>query len=480
MENDTQKRRQMMETKDMAIAISGVPKGQDFYGDEPVANYAKGLYRPEYTLAKHNLFIINVREEQGKYYFYYSYLIPNTSDSDKRSGGYFALTLKVKEHYCEDLSRLYQLFKQVCDNMVTGVFLNKDKKFLINAFASRKDKYEELIKRFKELLASYFSNSFTKLENNSGKIKTDGSTLQRHVSENGCDLYSDELFACRNVSLAPEIPRTISLIAPLEKQLADTKLQLKNTSDALKRTTDELNRCKGENENLKRWIDELKRENENLNRRIDELKRENDKLKDRKKTFSEINERWKEMENSFSEMRESMRLIMPSCESMGQQRREKENPVDQGVAKFKKWISGHKKWWIIGVLLVFGVLLFWIFYPCDKAGGGNSGNTDSSTETATEESAQHTSRAIDFELGDTLVVSDTVLHAGDTVVFTLKKDGRDCYDGGKWAADGFSSPDNSTGGTQRVIVKCKDTATISFTPEKDTVKYRMRFPIRKE
>lgn len=455
-----------METKDMAIAISGVPKGQDFYGDEPVANYAKGLYRKEYTSAEYNLFIINVREEEGKYYFYYSYLIPNTSDSDKRSGGYFALTLKVKEHYCEDLSRLYQLFKQGCDKKVTEVFLNKDKKFLINAFASRKDKCEELIKLFKRQLASDFSNSFTKLENNSGKIKTDGSTLQRHVSENGCDLYSDELFACGNVSLAPEIPRTISRIVPLQKQLDNTKLRLENTSDELKRTTDKLDRYKEENENMKQ--------------RIDESKRENDKLKDRQKTFSEINERLKEVENSCSEMREAMKSIMPDYESMGQQRRKKENPVDQGVAKFKKRISGHKKWWIIGVLLVFGVLLFWIFYPCDKAGGGNSDNTDSLTETATEESAQHTSRAKDFELGDTLVVSDIGLYAGDTVVFTLKKDGKECYDNGEWAFDGFSSLNKSARCTQRVIVAGKDTATISFTTEKDTVKYRMRFPIRKE
>lgn len=452
-----------METKDMAIAISGVPKGQSIHGDEPVANYAKGLYRKEYTSAEYNLFIINVREEEGKYYFYYSYLIPNTSDSDKRSGGYFALTLKMKEHYCEDLSRLYQLFKQVCDNKVTGVFLNKNKKFLIDTFASRKDKCEELIELFKQLLASNFSGSFTKLESNSGKIKTDGSTLQRHVSENGCDLYSDELFACGNVSLAPEIPRTISRIVPLQKQLDNTKLRLENTSDELKRTTDELNRCKEENENMKR--------------RIDESKRENDKLKDRQKTFSEINERLKEVENSCSEMREAMKSIMPNYESMGQQRREKENPVDQGVAKFKKRISGCNIW-LIGVLSAF--VLFVIFYLCDKAGGGDSGDTDSSTETATEESAQHTSHSIDFELGDTLVVSDTVLHAGDTVVFTLRKDGRKCYAGGKWAADGFSLPDNSARCTQRVIVAGKDTATISFTTEKDTVKYRMRFPIRKE
>ncbi len=452
-----------METKDMAIAISGVPKGQSIHGDEPVANYAKGLYRKEYTSAEYNLFIINVREEEGKYYFYYSYLIPNTSDSDKRSGGYFALTLKMKEHYCEDLSRLYQLFKQVCDNKVTGVFLNKNKKFLIDTFASRKDKCEELIELFKQLLASNFSGSFTKLESNSGKIKTDGSTLQRHVSENGCDLYSDELFACGNVSLAPEIPRTISRIAPLQKQL-------ENTTEALNRTTAELNRCKGENENLNRRIDELKR-------RIDESKRENDKLKDRQKTFSEINEWWQGMENSFSEMREDMRSIMPNYESMGQQRREKENPVDQGVAKFKKRISGCNIW-LIGVLSAF--VLFVIFYLCDKAGGGDSGDTDSSTETATEESAQHTSHSIDFELGDTSVVSDIGLYAGDTVDFTLKKDGREYNDRGKWAADGFSSPDKSARCTQRVIVKCKDTATISFTPEKDTVKYRMCFPIRKE
>ena len=448
-----------METKDMAIAISGVPKGQSFHGDDEVSHYAKGLYRSEYTSAEHSLFIINAREEEGKYCFYYSYLIPHTSDSDNRTGGYFALTLKVKEHYCEDLSRLYQLFKQVCDKMVTGVFLNKNNKFLIDTFASRKDKCEELIKLFKQLLSSNFSSSFTKLESNSVKIKADGQILKRHVSENGCDLYSDELFACGNVSLAPEIPRTISRIAPLQKQL-------KNTSDALNRTTAELNRCKGENENMKR--------------RIDESKRENDKLKDRQKTFSEINERLKEMENSCSVMREAMKSIMPNYESMVQQRRKKENPVDQGVAKFKKRISGHKKWWIIGVLLVFGVLLFWIFYHRDKAGEGNSGNTDSSPETATEEPAQHTSHSIDFELGDTLVVSDIGLYAGDTVDFTLKKDGREYNDRGKWAADGFSLLDNSARCTQRVIVAGKDTATISFAPENDTVKYRMRFPIRKE
>lgn len=450
-----------METKDMAIAISGVPKGQNFHGDDEVSHYAKGLYRSEYTSAEHNLFIINAREEQGKYYFYYSYLIPNTSDSDKRSGGYFALTLKVKEHYCEDLSRLYQLFKQGCDKMVTEVFLNKDKKFLINAFASRKDKCEELIKLFKQLLASNFSGSFTKLENNSGKIKTDGSTLQRHVSENGCDLYSDELFACGNVSLAPEIPRTISRIVPLQKQLDNTKLRLENTSDELKRTTDELNRYKEENENMKR--------------RIDESKRENDKLKNRQKTFSEINEWWQGMENSFSVMREDMRTIMPNYENMGQQRRKKENPVDQGVAKFKKRISGCKIW-LIGVLSVF--ILFWIFYLCDKVGGDKSGPT----ETATEASARHASYPIGFELKDTVNVSDRGLRVGDTVVFTLKKDGRKCYAGGKWAADGFLLPDNSARCTQRVIVigDDKDTATISFTPENDTVKYRMRFPIRKE
>lgn len=448
-----------METKDMAIAISGVPKGQNFHGDDEVSHYAKGLYRSEYISAEHNLFIINAREEQGKYCFYYSYLIPRTSDSDNRTGGYFALTLKLKEHYCEDLSRLYQLFKQVCDNKVTGVFLNKNKKFLIDTFASRKDKCEELIELFKQLLSSNFSGSFTKLESNSVKIKADGQILRRHVSEKGCDLYSDELFDCGTVFLAPEIPRTISRIAPLQKQLDNTELRLKNTTEALNRTTAELNRCKGENENMKR--------------RIDESKRENDKLKDRQKTFSEINEWWQGMENSFSEMREDMRSIMPNYESMGQQRRKKENPVDQGVAKFKKRISGCNIW-LIGVLSAF--VLFVIFYLCDKVGGGSV----SPTETATEESVQHASHSIGFELGDTLVVSDIGLYAGDTVVFTLRKDGKECYDNGEWAADGFLSLNKSARCTQRVIVENKDTATISFAPENDTVKYRMRFPIRKE
>ncbi|GEM_PF-5555362 len=62
----------------------------------------------------------------------------------------------------------------------------------------------------------------------------------------------------------------------------------------------------------------------------------------------------------------------------------------------------------------------------------------------------------------------------------MRKDGKECYDNGEWAADGFLSLNKSARCTQRVIVDNKDTATISFAPKNDTVKYKMRFPIEKE
>ena len=466
----------MVVTENIEIAISGNPDGHSTYGDKNALTYANTLNNGDtYKKEPYDCFLsIDIWKEQNDTVFYYSYVIPYTQEFTNRRNGYFAVTLRVKGHYCEDMTRLYQLLDQLC-GLKKNEFLDTNKHFLVSSFNAKKDACEHLISSLKQSLDRFFSLSFTPIGKNIG-IKTDRKTLKCHISEYGCDLYLDDLFNCGQAFLSAQIPRANVQLKEnknTKEQLEQLRLQLQtveNSKKQLERTY----------QNTQKEITQLKGDTENLNRQIGELKQENDKLKDRQKIFSEINERWQGMENSFSVMRKDMKAIRQYCESMEQQHEEK-NPVDQKVAKFKKRISGHKKRWIIGVLLVFGVLLlFWIFLCCGKADGDKSGNTDSSTETATEASAQHTSHSIDFELWDTLVVSDTELDAGDTVIFILKKDGREYNDRGKWAVDGFSSPDNSAICTQRVIVECKDTATISFTPENDTVKYRMRFPIRKE
>ena len=397
------------------IAIGGVPNGNKTYGDSKAIGYAEQLYNGETVNSPYKYYFkIEVREEEGKECFYYSYIVPQITDQSGRSGGYFAIVLRSCNHYCEDLSRLYQLLKQTYDKKVEGILLGKDKKFIVSNFD--KANSESIIQFLRRNIDNCFSQSFTLLDR---KLNKNGKCVKRHISEQGCDLFLNTLFECGEAILAPEIHRSENKLQPLEAEIK----KLNNIIMAQKKSIHDLENKKGE---LEEQNAELKSENDKLQRGVEKSRNADDALRQ----IREI------LDNTLGA--KSNAYVAKSRAD----NEERENPVDASLRKNKKKILI----WSIVILAVF-LLGFGIGIV----------STHKKTDEQTEQSKEQTTQAIrSIRLNrDTLEKEhDREIHPGDTILFVV--DATSVMD---WGVDGFEEISSCYVVTKADI----DTATISFT-----------------
>ena len=397
------------------IAIGGVPNGNKTYGDSKAIGYVEQLYNREVGNSPYKYYFkIEVREEEGKECFYYSYIVPQITDQIGRSGGYFAIVLRSCNHYCEDLSRLYQLLKQTYDKKVEGVLLGKDKKFIVSNFD--KANSESIIQFLRRNIDNCFSQSFTLLDR---KLNKNEKCVKRHISEQGCDLFLNTLFECGEAILAPEIHRSENKLQPLEAEIK----KLNNIIMAQKKSIHDLENKKGE---LEEQNAELKSENDKLQREVEKSRNADDALRQ----IREI------LDNTLGA--KSNAYVAKSRAD----NEERENPVDASLRKNKKKILI----WSIVILAVF-LLGFGIGIV----------STHKKTDEQTEQSKEQTTQAIrSIRLNrDTLEKEhDREIHPGDTILFVV--DATSVMD---WGVDGFEEISSCYVVTKSDI----DTATISFT-----------------
>lgn len=454
-----------METKNISVAISGVPEGNDFYGDKDLAKYCEELYNERYSKFKNCFLLVEARAGQNVDRFYYTYFIPQMSGCNARAGGFFAVTLGVNEHYCEDLSRLYQFFKQICERFI-GVFIDKNRKYTISKFSLREDKCQELISTFKTHLQKNFSASFTKW-NGSGKTKigNGGQELQRHVSEYGCDLYLDELFANGKAILAQEITKHQEQIEPLKRRL-------KATGDELAKTKDKLTETTKDRDLIKTKMENEKQKNNSLQRQIERQ--------------TELKKRWQEIKKSVDEMGQAF-----GSDDNGSSQRSQStnngnsnpNSVDAGVKNIGNKLRNNGKLVVVLVVIIIAAIVIVLMQLCghDDATDKGSDTPTSEAEETKQQEPTYSSLKAGFSLdGDTIVVSPVELSRKDTVEFVLKKNGVEYTEKVEWGADGFSCSSEQLNRRRAVVNEdINDTVTVSVTL-KDNRKYRMRFPVNKE
>lgn len=411
------------------IAIGGVPNGNKTYGDSKAIGYAEQLYNGETVNSPYKYYFkIEAREEEGKECFYYSYIVPQITDQSGRSGGYFAIVLRSCNHYCEDLSRLYQLLKQTYDKKVEGVLLGKDKKFIVSNFD--KANSESIIQFLRKNIDACFSQSFTRLDR---KLNKNGECVERHISEQGCDLFLNTLFECGEAILAPEIHRSENKLQPLEAEIK----KLNNIIMAKKNSIQDLENKEGE---LEEQNAELKSENDKLQREVEKSRNADGALRQ----IREI------LDNTLGA--KSNAYVAKSRDY----NKERENPIDASLRKNKKKILV----WSIVILAVF-LLGFGIGIV----------STHKKTDEQTEQSKEQTTQAIrSIRLNrDTLEKEhDREIHPGDTILFVV--DATSVMD---WGVDGFEEISSCYVVTKSDI----DTATISFTDYLGK-KSKHRFPVK--
>ena len=411
------------------IAIGGVPNGNKTYGDSKAIGYAEQLYNGETVNSPYKYYFkIEVREEEGKECFYYSYIVPQITDQIGRSGGYFAIVLRSCNHYCEDLSRLYQLLKQTYDKKVEGVLLGKDKKFIVSNFD--KANSESIIQFLRRNIDNCFSQSFTLLDR---KLNKNGKCVKRHISEQGCDLFLNTLFECGEAILAPEIHRSENKLQPLEAEIK----KLNNIIMAQKKSIQDLENKKGE---LEEQNAELKSENGKLQREVEKSRNADDALRQ----IREI------LDNTLGA--KSNAYVAKSRAD----NEERENPVDASLRKNKKKILV----WSIVILAVF-LLGFGIGIVSTHK------KTDEQTEQSKEQTPQAI-RSIRLDRDTSEKEHDREIHSGDTILFVA--DATSVMD---WGVDGFEEISSCYVVTKSDI----DTATISFTDYLGE-KSKHRFPVK--
>lgn len=410
------------------IAIGGVPNGNKTYGDSKAIGYVEQLYNEEAKKKSYKFFKIEVREEEGKECFYYSYIVPQITDQIGRSGGYFAIVLRSCNHYCEDLSRLYQLLKQTYDKKVEGVLLGKDKKFIVSNFD--KANSESIIQFLRRNIDNCFSQSFTRLDR---KLNKNGKCVKRHISEQGCDLFLNTLFECGEAILAPEIHRSENKLQPLEAEIK----KLNNIIMAQKKSIHDLENKKGE---LEEQNAELKSENGKLQREVEKSRNADDALRQ----IREI------LDNTLGA--KSNAYVAKSRDY----NKERENPVDASLRKNKKKILV----WSIVILAVF-LLGFGIGIVSTHK------KTDEQTEQSKEQTTQAI-RSIRLDRDTSEKEHDREIHSGDTILFVA-----DVTSVMDWGVDGFEEIPSCY-----VVTKSDmDTATISFTDYLGE-KSKHRFPVK--
>ena len=418
------------------IAIGGVPHGNKTYGDSKATGYAEQLYNEKTQKTPYNFFKIEVREEENKECFYYSYVVTQIIDQSKgRPGGYFAIVLRSYNHYCEDLSRLYQLLKQTYDKKVEGVLLGKDKKFIVSNFDRANS--ESIIQFLRKNIDGCFSQSFTRLDR---KLNKKEYCVKRHISEQGCDLFLNTLFESGEAILAPEIPRSEKKLQPLEAE----NQKLKEIIMAKNKKIQNLENKKGE----------LEQQNAGLNKQNAELQSENGKLQ------REVEERRK-ADKALRQIREILdNTLGANSNAYAANRRnvneERENPVDASLKKNKKKILI----WSIVILAVF-MLGFGIgIVSTHKKTYEQTEQSNKQTEQLSQQSdEQIEQQPLTISLSrDTLKVHGyDEIHFGDTIWFEVKEYVKE------WKVDGFYKINSNSRSCYCVVKSDIDTATISFT-----------------
>lgn len=429
------------------IAISGNPKGHQQYGDATAKKYAENLYGSAYTDAEYPFMSIEIKQENSAWCFYYTYVVSKTKEVDARPGGHCAIIIRVENEYCEDLSRLYQLLKQLFDAKIRNVFIDRNNKFLVSNFEDKKTNADDLINTLRTILSKKFESSFSELKQ---RIAPADSRIERHISEFGCDLYLDTLFKHKSVFLSPEIHQMAKEIQPLKERNEKLQIGYNQLKEALDNEKTELRRKNAEIEKLRAELNRLKFQNNNWNDILEDLKSFERDLKSQR--------------NTINKLKTDIKTSLPKPEG---------NPVDVGWAKNKNKILIT----LLAILVLVGG--FFSIKSCF-----NGGDTESSTSTATENTTKEEitwKSEKDFILNDTLEISTESVKKDEEIIFKLKDEkGKEYLEEGVWKQEGVEIKETKKGSV-KVVVKSdgKDTITISFTPQKTPKqKYKKRFVVK--
>lgn len=221
---------------EIKLYAHGVPKGQGLWCVENLdSNYIDSFYGRKSNVPAHML--VEVRQFASSSNCYYTYFVGNTCDKDGRTGGYFALTLRINYYYA-DIRNIYNLLDAAFNKFIVGSIVtitNGGVRYLISDFSQADDNLKALELEINKYLMQFSSDSdFVSL--NGFKANSQSEAAQLNLLECEAKTVANHVKNHGVISVSPHYPsnREQQMVQKMTAEINEIKTSAQQQINAAK------------------------------------------------------------------------------------------------------------------------------------------------------------------------------------------------------------------------------------------------------
>lgn len=270
----------MVRTMDVRIYVHGRPAGQDVWsknGSEKDEGYLRMFLDSRIGDDAHAVLVTDVCGNDSCY----TYLRRmNIVEYSRRSEGYFAITVCIKNAFFTSTNLLYEVLDIAYRKLCAGSdkFIEEDGRFAVKAFNEK----PEILDKIASFILQNLENNASlvnPLENVSG---TAGTTLMEYALENAdCPGFIAD-FKKSTLAVSPEYPSNQDLLSAMKLQMQTVRQEMGKAERELAKCRQDALQMKSSNESLQKEFSALKKKKEELVRKLADVAAQYEKpLKDK-------------------------------------------------------------------------------------------------------------------------------------------------------------------------------------------------------
>lgn len=370
------------------LFVHGVPNGQDIWGNPGAdTKYIETFYgRKSNVLSQMFLEVMQIAGETNAYYTYF-YYNDNIQDTSSRTGGYFALTLRINYYYA-DIQNIYNLLEAAFNKFIIGNVLEYTTgggcRFLISQLNQANDILKTLEKELHNYLMEFSCDKdFISLndfksngQNNSTTINLLEATpniVIKHVKSMGKISVSSFYPSSKEQQIINKMNTEIQAVT-INAQQQISAIRQKAQQDVLSAQKDKeqgIQAIKNEYKEADKRISQLSAQNDKaekeinrLNSQVNDLNAKLQNAQSYKEHYEENQKKVEKMENLIAEIKKNLSGMNGIYEQLGISsvgtRRGGENEKSYGIMAFIKNIHP-----IVDLCLEIIIVLM-LFKSCDN------------------------------------------------------------------------------------------------------------------
>ena len=345
---------------EIKLYVHGVPKGRVIWGaQENECTYLESFYGYK-TNIDALLFVETIQKHDVSYCYYTYGRYGNILDYDNRSGGYFALTIRVDKYYA-DLVNMYNLLDAAYNKFIVSRIIEKNEtvlKFKVIDFKQEDSFLRKLEKEIIHYLEQFSDdsdfiplNDFSKNHSSETKsinlLECNIPTLTTYLKKNG------------KIIISPFFPS-----AQLVDCIRNKEFEIKKVREDAQQEIAEIKREKEEGVkkielkyvHINERIDKLQREKDEANSRAVDYKNKWEKVCEKMKLSQDLKITYDDIAKAIERLSQIIPIKNPESQIIVSEwptvsNKIKGNDLDDKLSKWEKM-----KWWVI-IASVIGLFI---------------------------------------------------------------------------------------------------------------------------